>query len=572
MGWINHIKVVHKLLILVVIAALGLCWVGFTGWSYLTKADRDMEAMYTVKLQAIRLLASNRLDLRMLQTRILIATSTNDPERAKGARDEAGKYYKSFEDAWKQYTVLAQSNPEAVSQLDSVWASWQQYRTEIQKALDLVAAGQKAEGLQFYEKTAQFSLTKVRKGVEALEKMANENADKINQQNKEALEEAIRSLVIKTIVFIILLLVAAAWITREITGPVQKMIDICAKLRDGDFRLKEQRNTRGDEFGDMATVLTDMRAAINRLMRKTYETSEQLAASSEELSASATQSAQVATQVAESVSEAAAVVEKQQQSVNNATSSVQQIMWAIENIKNEAGEAATNSSAAAEYAETGHTAIDASVKQIRSVEETVTSSAALVDKLGERSQEIGQIVDTISGIAGQTNLLALNAAIEAARAGDSGRGFAVVAEEVRKLAEQSQTATQQIAELISTIQSDTESAIASMQKGRSSVGEGAKSVEDLRTIFKQIKERVDGVLQQVSRVSDSVAAVTTDAKNVVQQVETIDQYGKQVSADMQSVSAATEEQSSSSEEIAGANDSLSKLAQDLQSSLQRFKY
>ena len=276
--------------------------------------------------------------------------------------------------------------------------------------------------------------------------------------------------------------------------------------------------------------------------------------------------------MAESVSEAAAVVEKQQQSVNNATSSVQQIMWAIENIKNEAGEAATNSSAAAEYAETGHTAIDASVKQIRSVEETVTSSAALVDKLGERSQEIGQIVDTISGIAGQTNLLALNAAIEAARAGDSGRGFAVVAEEVRKLAEQSQTATQQIAELISTIQSDTESAIASMQKGRSSVGEGAKSVEDLRTIFKQIKERVDGVLQQVSRVSDSVAAVTTDAKNVVQQVETIDQYGKQVSADMQSVSAATEEQSSSSEEIAGANDSLSKLAQDLQSSLQRFKY
>ena len=128
MGWINHIKVVYKLLILVVIAALGLCWVGFTGWSYLTKADRDMEAMYTVKLQAIRLLASNRLDLRMLQTRILIATSTNDPERAKGARDEAGKYYKSFEDAWKQYTVLAQSNPEAVSQLDGGWASWQQYR------------------------------------------------------------------------------------------------------------------------------------------------------------------------------------------------------------------------------------------------------------------------------------------------------------------------------------------------------------------------------------------------------------------------------------------------------------
>ena len=93
------------------------------------------------------------------------------------------------------------------------------------------------------------------------------------------------------------------------------------------------------------------------------------------------------------------------------------------------------------------------------IEKTVANSVAVVTKLGERSKEIGQIVENISGIAGQTNLLALNAAIEAARAGEQGRSFAVVAEEVRKLAEQSQEAAKQIANLIGEIQGDTDKAL-----------------------------------------------------------------------------------------------------------------
>ncbi|MBP8599009.1 MAG: hypothetical protein KBI24_07325 [Selenomonas sp.] len=160
--------------------------------------------------------------------------------------------------------------------------------------------------------------------------------------------------------------------------------------------------------------------------------------------------------------------------------------------------------------------IQASVAQIRSVESTVGESAKIVDKLGKRSQEIGQIVETISGIAGQTNLLALNAAIEAARAGEHGRGFAVVAEEVRKLAEQSQDAAQQMAAEIKTVADD------------------------------------------AVRIETEVAQIETN--------------GGQVADEMQSVSAATEEQSASAGEIASASDSLAQLAQDLQGSLRKFQF
>ena len=162
--------------------------------------------------------------------------------------------------------------------------------------------------------------------------------------------------------------------------------------------------------------------------------------------------------------------------------------------------------------------IQASVAQIRSVESTVDESAKIVDKLGKRSQEIGQIVETISGIAGQTNLLALNAAIEAARAGEHGRGFAVVAEEVRKLAEQSQEAAQQIAALITGIQSDTDNAVASMQHGTNAVIEGASSVDGLRDTFDQIRVFVDEVSKEVASMAAEIKTVADDAVRIEQKL------------------------------------------------------
>ena len=220
----------------------------------------------------------------------------------------------------------------------------------------------------------------------------------------------------------------------------------------------------------------------------------------------------------------------------------------------------------------GSSAIEASVSQIRSVETTVGESAATVDTLGQRSQEIGQIVATISGIAEQTNLLALNAAIEAARAGEQGRGFSVVADEVRKLAEQSQEAAQQISSLIVGIQSDTSNAVNSMQQGSTAVAEGAKSVEDLRATFDHIRDFVNEVSKEVAGMAEAIHEVADDTQVITDHIAEIDRQGDKVASEMQSVSAVTEEQSAAASEIASASDSLARLAQELQTSLQRFKF
>ena len=216
--------------------------------------------------------------------------------------------------------------------------------------------------------------------------------------------------------------------------------------------------------------------------------------------------------------------------------------------------------------------IDASVQQIRDVEGTVTASAAMVDRLGERSKQIGEIVDTMTGIAEQTNLLALNASIEAARAGDHGRGFKVVAEEVGKLAQESKESAEKIAGLVKEIQNDTTGAVLAMRSGKTAVIEGAQSVESLRAMFTEILQLVAGVSGEISHVTDAIHSVADATNEIAGEMDDINGYSGRVASEMQAVSAATEEQSASAEEIAAASEALATLAQSQQEILSHFRF
>ena len=180
-------------------------------------------------------------------------------------------------------------------------------------------------------------------------------------------------------------------------------------------------------------------------------------------------------------------------------------------------------------------------------------------------------MDTIAGIAGQTNLLALNAAIEAARAGEQGRGFAVVAEEVRKLAEQSQEAAKKIAELIGEIQGDTDKAVVAMNDGTREVKTGAEVVNAAGVAFQEISGLVTQVSSQVKEISAAIQQMASGSQQIVDSVKRIDGLSKTSAGEAQSVSAATEEQLASMEEIAGSSEALSKLAQDLQAAVAKFR-
>lgn len=380
-----------------------------------------------------------------------------------------------------------------------------------------------------------------------------------------------RTMLTISLIFLVIAILAIVFIAKQFVKPIVLIRDECMLLAQGDLRERERNIFSEDEIGQLANGFREMRTNLHQLITKVHSQSELLASSSEELTASAEQSAQASTQVAISITDVASGSQEQLTVAHETSAVVEGMSASIEQVSATTNEVAQQSEQAASKATEGNKAVNKAVIQMKQIEQTVRTSAQAVAELGERSKEIGQIVGTISGIAGQTNLLALNAAIEAARAGEQGRGFAVVAEEVRKLAEQSQEATKQIAELISGIQGDTNKAVMAMDNGTREVKLGAEVVDGAGQAFQEIVVLVTHVSNQVKEIAVAIDQMALGSQQIVGAVNRIDNLSKKATEESQNVSAATEEQSASMEEIASASQSLAHLATELQEAVNHFR-
>ena len=359
-------------------------------------------------------------------------------------------------------------------------------------------------------------------------------------------------------------------LSRAVRRPLKILADGAVLYSQGDLTRTILVSSR-DEIGEVGAAMNRMQDHLKSLVLNIRQKSELLAQAAGQLGANADQSADSANSVAEAISEVAAGADNQNRTIEKVMSNVAQNAEDVRRMGQQAAGAAESSKAVAHKAEDGEIAAERAVNQMDQIEETVERSATVVAKLGTMSQEIGHIVETISDIAGQTNLLALNAAIEAARAGESGRGFSVVAEEVRKLAEQSDQAAQQIATLIGGIQAETENAVAVMATGTREVRTGAEVVRTAGRSFQEINELVAAVSNQVRVISESFGSLAEGNAQIFQAMHDLQSIGESASQQTQNVSAATQEQSAAMQEIASAGHELTRYAEELQQAVNQFK-
>lgn len=401
-----------------------------------------------------------------------------------------------------------------------------------------------------------------------------DDIDKLILAKQAEYKEKTNQNIIYTIVSILLALgvslVAGSILSNRLSRQIGTMAENANEIAKGNLRIGQFENNSKDEIGHLGRAFRTMTDNLIDLVQQMSSSSRQVAASSQQLSAGAEQSAQASQQVSTAIMEVSVGAEKQLNAVNETSASVKQMSAGIQQMLENAKIVVRSSEKTAFSAQEGSQAIDKTMQQMVNIERTVTGSADVVTNLGERSKEIGQIVDTISGIAAQTNLLALNAAIEAARAGEQGRGFAVVADEVRKLAEQSQEASKQIALLINDIQQDTQKAVLAMNEGTYQVKLGTEVAETAGQAFNEISSLINQVSSQIGEISEEIQQMALGSERIVTSIADIYQTSQEITGQTQTVSAATEEQSASVEEIASSSHVLAKMAEELQETLGKF--
>jgi methyl-accepting chemotaxis protein len=368
---------------------------------------------------------------------------------------------------------------------------------------------------------------------------------------------------------IVILLVL--FLSERFVAPIVRIKDQAALLAEGNLQVAELGITGKDEIGQLAQSFKIMKQNLCNLINTIQDKAEQLAAASQELSAGADETVQSVNEVANAMVVMTQESEQELKAALHATKVIENMSISIEQVATNAKGVAEVSNTMTMAAQQGDKAINTAVQQMLNIEKTVSTCAQVVGQLGERSHQIRQIIDTISAIAKQTNLLALNAAIEAARAGTAGKGFAVVAEEVRKLAEQSSMAAEQIGSIIGEISNDTNKAVTAMTDGTQEVKKGTEVVDTAGKAFQEIVTLVNRVSTQIREISTATGEMVNGSHQIVDAVHEIDKTSKQAGEQVQSVSATTEEQSASMEEIAASSQSLAKMAQDLQAAVNNFK-
>lgn len=567
---LRNLSTMKKLLILMLISISTVGIIQVVGYNTMKSLKNNIEDIFKDRLEPGIILTDYRLNNRIILTDMYRSFLYTDEKTIELINNEVNK---AFEDNEMNLQLLNDTNlksdeAEIISELVEQYPI---FKETMEQVFQLSLANKNEEALNLYYSIGEPEYNSILSKGLKLTELNRDYASSLYKDSVDQVDKNTRNTMIVSVVLSILYVVIGfIGVRKYITAPIEKIKTAVQRAEAGELNFSVDYDSK-DEFGILSSSLNRTIAQLRDLIGQVKQSSEHMVAFSTELTASTEQTNSASEHIATVTLDIASGSEHQVRTIIETEDIVTQMVQDVQTIESNS----TSVSEAAIHAEQisvdGNEIIKNAVQQMDKIQTSIDNLNNVIFGLGDRSSEIGQIVEVITSIAEQTNLLALNAAIEAARAGENGKGFAVVSEEVRKLAEESSLSAQRISVLIDGIQTETNRAVESMQFTTNEVVIGMNSVNTAGEAFKKIQHATKQVSVQVQGISTSVEHMAIEMNNMTDSMKQINGIAQSSAEGTQNISAATEEQLASMEEITASTFTLSKMAEELQNKTNMFK-
>ena len=562
-------KTKGKILLLVLVMAVLLGAVGYTGYYFNTRSSESLSEVYEQNLLPISWLFDSLVQGQAIQSDVAQILLAHEAKVRDELDADIARRVVIVDEHYAAYGNLPLDAFEK-EHFDKGLALLKEYRVAWHKARDLAVADRGYEAYQTFSNEVSPLFDAYQAEIRVLTEYAQKEAEETDERNTLEALAAFRIIAAISIGAVLLGVLLGLFVARSVTRPIVAVTDLLRKNASLDIRFDQSKawllGYKKNEIADMVQSLGTMEEALTGIVQKISLTSEKLGSSAEEFSALSEESNAGVEESRAGVDDVSSQMESLAAASQEINASVEEVASGAQSSAQKGTDMANEVERARLAGEEGTKAVEKVVRSVTKVAGDAKKSAQEVKSLGERAREIQNFVTQIGGIADQTNLLALNAAIEAARAGEAGRGFAVVAEEVRKLAEDSNEAAKKIAELASGITKDLDSVVASSEGNAKDSEESSKLAEETRTTIERMMEglsRISMATQDLAAVSEEQAASSEEiagaVQNIASRVSAAAASSDMVRGQMAEVGTSAERVAQGSEELAGLADELRKL-------------
>lgn len=327
----------------------------------------------------------------------------------------------------------------------------------------------------------------------------------------------------------------ALFMTNAIVRPIARVVERVQTLADRNLAVDSLKTNSRDETGKLTNAVNSLHDSLREIVSSVKQSASEVSDASD--------------QIASSTQEISSGMDRQSQQVSQVSAAIEEMSASVREVATKSGEAAGEAKTSGHSAEEGGKVVEETIEGMTAINAAVAAGSQSVAELGKRGEQIGEIIEVINDIADQTNLLALNAAIEAARAGEHGRGFAVVADEVRKLADRTTKATEEISNSITAIQSETSQAVDRMNAGTEHVNSGVVKANESGERLRAIVDTSKLVAAKVESIAAAAEQQSSASEEVAQSVEQISQVSREAADSARSGASAADQLSSKASEL-----------------------